>query len=116
LRIYYFKLTRGKVNLLYHKYLDVILKIKIESKIIKNLLVYKKHNALKVNSEYQRGAVWELDQQKRLIDSVLRGYPLPMIYLHDNTVTFEEGTFPSFEIIDGQTTNKCIIFFFRGCI
>ena len=78
------------------------MKIIIEPKTIKSLLTYKKNNALKVNSEYQRGAVWDTDQQKRLIDSVLRGYPLPLIYLHDKTVIFEEGTSFSFEIIDGQ--------------
>ncbi|MBK9982969.1 MAG: DUF262 domain-containing protein [Saprospiraceae bacterium] len=37
---------------------------------------------LTINSEYQRGQVWNSGQQKRLIDSVLRGYPLPIIYLH----------------------------------
>ena len=89
------------------------MEIKIEPKTIKSLLVYKKHNTLKVNSEYQRGAVWELDQQKRLIDSVLIGYPLPMIYLHDKTITLDEGTFPTFEIIDGQQRINALYAFFE---
>ena len=35
------------------------------------------------NPEYQRGEVWTRDQQMKMIDSVLRGYQLPLIYLHD---------------------------------
>ncbi len=37
---------------------------------------------LTVNPEYQRGAVWKDPQQKKLIDSIFRSYPLPLIYLH----------------------------------
>ena len=74
----------------------------VEPRTIKHLLALKKNNALRVNSEYQRGEVWDIDQQKRLIDSVLRGYPLPLIYLHMKTITVEEWKNTSFEIIDGQ--------------
>jgi uncharacterized protein with ParB-like and HNH nuclease domain len=66
------------------------MQIKPETKKIKDLLIYKKSAVLKVNPEYQRGAVWKLDQKKKLIDSVLRGYPLPLIYLHDKTVIQNE--------------------------
>jgi len=41
---------------------------------IKDLLDLKRNNILTVNPEYQRGAVWKDPQQKKLIDSVLRGY------------------------------------------
>jgi uncharacterized protein with ParB-like and HNH nuclease domain len=37
---------------------------------------------LVVNPEYQRGVVWTSALKKRLVDSVLRGYPIPLIYLH----------------------------------
>ena len=47
---------------------------------IKDILELKQNNMLSVNPEYQRGAVWKEPQQKKLIDSVLRGYPLPLIY------------------------------------
>ena len=49
---------------------------------VKDLLELKRNGMLIVNSEYQRGAVWSKSQQKKLIDSVLRGYPLPIFYLH----------------------------------
>ena len=57
---------------------------------------------LTANPEYQRGAVWDSAQKKRLIDSVLRGYPIPLIYLHHIATEFEGAKRDDFEIIDGQ--------------
>ena len=52
------------------------------TKTVEELLQLKTANMLYANPEYQRGAVWTLAQKKRLVDSVFRGYPLPLIYLH----------------------------------
>ncbi len=69
---------------------------------VKELLELRKQQMLVVNPEYQRGAVWTAAQKKRLIDSVLRGYPLPIIYLHH--IKREVGKLVSqrYEVIDGQ--------------
>ena len=37
---------------------------------------------LPVNPEYQRGTVWSLSQKQGLIDSLLRGYQIPLFYVH----------------------------------
>jgi uncharacterized protein with ParB-like and HNH nuclease domain len=37
---------------------------------------------LRVNPEYQRGTRWNLSQKQLLIDSLLRGYDLPVFYVH----------------------------------
>lgn len=75
---------------------------RIEKRTIEGLLALRKNNMLTVNSEYQRGAVWTTVQQKKLIDSVLRGYPLPVIYLHHKKRQIEGMTKDDLEIIDGQ--------------
>jgi hypothetical protein len=86
---------------------------------IENLLRIKDSNMLVVNSEYQRGPVWNESQQKKLIDSVLRGYPLPLIYLHikkvetidlrgNSTVT------EKYEIIDGQQRINSLYKYWKG--
>jgi hypothetical protein len=54
---------------------------------VKDLLVLKRSNMLTVNPKYHRGAVWSEAQQKRLVDSVMRCYPLPLIYLLYKKVT-----------------------------
>jgi 5-methylcytosine-specific restriction endonuclease McrA len=84
---------------------------KQESKTIKELLVYKIHNVLKVNPEYQRGPVWTSAQQKKFIDSALRGYPLPLIYLHDRTIIIDGMVAPSYEVIDGQQRTDALYAF-----
>lgn len=49
---------------------------------IDDLLQWKRLKLLSRNPEYQRGAVWNPPQQKRLVDSVMRGYPIPLLSLH----------------------------------
>ena len=52
------------------------------TKSVEELLQLKKYNMLYVNPEYQRGEVWTLPQKKLLVDSLMRGYPIPLVYLH----------------------------------
>jgi len=73
-----------------------------EVKTVGDLLDLKKANMLYPNPEYQRGAVWTPAQKKRLVDSVLRGYPIPLIYLHHTKRTAAGITNENFEVIDGQ--------------
>ncbi len=72
---------------------------------IKDLLELKRNNMITVNLEYQRGAVWKDPQQKGQIDSVLRGYPLPLIYLHHKKKMVAGMYREDLEIIDGQQRN-----------
>ena len=83
---------------------------------IKDILEWKKGNILRVNPEYQRGAVWKQDQQKKLIDSVMRGYPLPLIYLHHKKQTIGGIQREDFEIIDGQQRINALYYFGEGAI
>ena len=66
------------------------------------------------NPEYQRGEVWTRDQQMKLIDSVLRNYQLPIIYLHDVTKTIAGRTQERYEIIDGQQRTSALRDFVEG--
>jgi hypothetical protein len=49
---------------------------------VRKLMEWKKKRLLLINDEYQRGAVWTLRQEKLLIDSIMRGYPIPQFYFH----------------------------------
>lgn len=42
---------------------------------------YYRGNKLIVNRRYQRKLVWSLDEKKALIESILKGYPIPLILL-----------------------------------
>lgn len=78
---------------------------------IKDFLDWKRGGILTVNPEYQRGAVWNEAQQKKLVDSVLRGYPLPLIYLHHKKRVVGGIPKQDFEIIDGQQRLNALYIF-----
>lgn len=52
-----------------------------------------------VNRQYQRKLVWTVSEKARLIDSILRGYPIPLILLATQT---QENGAKVFEIVDGM--------------
>jgi hypothetical protein len=81
---------------------------------VSDLLELKKHEMLKANPEYQRGLVWSNDQKKKLIDSILRGYPIPLIYLH--RISHKIGGLESnvLNIIDGQQRINALYEFCEG--
>lgn len=72
------------------------------TKTVRDLVDLFKNKMLVANPEYQRGIVWNNKQKKKLIDSVLRGYPLPIIYLHHIKKVVAGMQREDFEIIDGQ--------------
>jgi len=73
-----------------------------EIRTVGELLELRKLNMLYPNPEYQRGVVWKEDQKKRLVDSVLRRYPIPLIYLHHMRRQVAGYANDNFEVIDGQ--------------
>ena len=81
---------------------------------VKELVDLRINEMMAPNPEYQRGAVWTQDQQKKLIDSVLRGYQLPIIYLHDIKRTIGGRTQERYDIIDGQQRITSLRLFVEG--
>ena len=81
---------------------------------IKDLLDLYQNKMLTVNPEYQRGEVWDEPQKKKLIDSVMRGYPLPVIYLHHIHREVAGMQREDLEIIDGQQRIEAIHAFKEG--
>ena len=53
---------------------------------------------INVDAEYQRGKVWSEAQQALLIDSILRGFDIPKIYLRK----LPDGSRFLFDVIDGK--------------
>ena len=81
---------------------------------IEDLVELRRSDMMKVNPEYQRGEVWTVAQQKKLIDSVPRGYQLPVIYLYIITKTVANLTQDRLEIIDGQQRIQSLYMFNEG--
>jgi hypothetical protein len=74
----------------------------LENMTVKDLMELKVASMLYPNLEYQRGPVWSKAQKKSLVDSVLRGYPIPLIYLHYISKQVAGHEQVRYEVIDGQ--------------
>src|SRR5438874_972204 len=85
-----------------------------EKRTIRAILALRTNNMLTANPEYQRGEVWSKTLKKKLIDSVLRGYPLPVIFLHHIKKVVEDMQRDDFEIIDGQQRITAFYEFVEG--
>lgn len=81
---------------------------------VNELVELYRHDMLVANREYQRGQVWSDAQKKKLIDSLMRGYPLPVIYLHHIKKQISGMTSEGLEIIDGQQRIRSLYEFAEG--
>ena len=81
---------------------------------IKDIIDASNDALLAPNPEYQRGSVWQKRQQQMLIDSLLRGYHLPVFYFHVRQTPTKHGVNTRYEIIDGQQRVNSITGFRRG--
>lgn len=68
--------------------------------------------SLKVNRRYQRKLVWDLDEKKEFIDTLLRKYPMPLILMV--SCEFPETGDHYFEVIDGLQRLEAIFSFISG--
>lgn len=66
-------------------------------------------NKIFVNRRYQRKLVWTLEEKQRLIESIIKRYPIPAILVAE-----KEGDQGSYEIIDGLQRLQAIMSFIEG--
>jgi hypothetical protein len=71
------------------------MKYSVTQKTIAELLEWIKKDQIDLHPPYQRNFVWTLKDQKQLIDSIMRGYPLPNFIISIR----KDGTY---EMVDGQ--------------
>lgn len=82
----------------------------VRSENIQRIYEYYTHNRLLVNRRYQRKLVWNIEEKSAFIDSIINGYPVPLILLAE--INNDSDT--SFEIIDGMQRLNAIISFIEG--
>ncbi|WP_053162202.1 DUF262 domain-containing protein [Pseudomonas brassicacearum] len=64
-----------------------------------------------VNRRYQRKLVWTLDEKCRFIDSIINGYPVPIVLLAEQRVATGVG---QYEIIDGMQRLNAVLGFIEN--
>lgn len=68
---------------------------------VKDLQDLHKQKRLIVDRKYQRASNWDVNMQKLFIDSMLREYPVPLVYIHKQE--------DKYYIVDGQQRINAII-------
>lgn len=71
-------------------------------------------NKFNFEPPYQRDSVWSEEKQSFFIDSILRNYPIPPIFLHQK-INDDTGKI-SFEVVDGKQRLNSIVSFIQGDI
>lgn len=71
---------------------------------------------LNIRPAYQREFVYDKDQQKKVIDTVLKGYPLNVMYWVRNPDPTDpsDESLATFEVLDGQQRTLSICKFYGG--
>lgn len=77
-----------------------------EPKSIQSVYTWYREDRLYVNRRYQRKLVWTLEEKQKLIDSILKKYPIPAILIAE-----KEDKQEAFEIIDGLQRLHAILSF-----
>jgi hypothetical protein len=80
---------------------------RIETWTIAQLIAAHTNDNLDLNPPYQRRFIWSLDDQRILIESIYKNYPIPNIFLKENSPG-------RFEVVDGQQRLRTIIAFRSG--
>jgi hypothetical protein len=76
---------------------------------IQSVYGWYSQDKLYVNRRYQRKLVWTLEEKQKLVESILRKYPVPAILVAER----EEST-GTYEIIDGLQRLHAIVSFVEG--
>ncbi|MEM7131485.1 MAG: DUF262 domain-containing protein [Chloroflexota bacterium] len=84
--------------------------ISIEGWSIREIYDRYVKNEIVVNRKYQRKLVWSLDEKASLIESIQKGFPIPLILLAEIQLQGKR----SFEVIDGLQRLDAIISFIEG--
>jgi uncharacterized protein with ParB-like and HNH nuclease domain len=79
----------------------------IKEKTIGEIIELIEDDKINLNPSYQRNFIWSPKDQQMLLDSILKGYPLPNFFIYRKP----DG---KYEMVDGQQRSKTIFRFYKG--
>ncbi|HAZ3729867.1 TPA: DUF262 domain-containing protein, partial [Escherichia coli] len=81
--------------------------LSIKGESIQSLYGYYLSKTFLVNRRYQRKLVWTIDEKRSFIDSIMKGYPVPLVLLAEKN----DSTGRRLEIIDGMQRLNALMSF-----
>src|SRR5206468_1948712 len=73
---------------------------------------WNQRTELALNPEFQRRSVWLVKARSYLLDTILRGFPVPLIFMREKLDLTRMSTVR--EVVDGQQRIKTILDFIDG--
>ncbi len=83
------------------------------NKKVRELITLVKEGKLVPRPEFQRRLVWKIEDKNHFLDSVLRGYPFPEIYVADGEVNLDTGEGTQL-LVDGLQRVSTLVQYFSG--
>src|SRR4051794_5005724 len=77
---------------------------------VSDFLTWQSNGSLQLNPNFQRRAVWKKKAKSFLIDTILRGLPMPGIFLRDLKSDLR-ALRPKRDVVDGQQRIRTILSF-----
>ena len=77
---------------------------------VADFVTWLKNGQLSLSPEFQRRAVWKSGAKSFLIDTIIKGLPIPIIFLRDKRTSLDSYE-PVREIIDGQQRIRTVLSF-----
>lgn len=83
------------------------MKFEIDKWPIAKLIQVHESGGLNLNPSYQRNDIWLKKMKQKLIDSIMRNYPMPAFFLHKTGET-------TYDMVDGQQRTRAIMGYKKG--
>ncbi len=77
---------------------------------VRDLLDFKKSGVLKLSPNFQRNPIWRKSAKSYLIDTIVRGYPIPAILVREKS-SDEDIMKTIREVVDGQQRIRTVLSF-----
>lgn len=82
------------------------MKYTLKSLKIEELIIFIENQTLDLSPSYQREFIWSLKDQKELVNTIFKGYPLPNLFIN----ILPNG---KMEMVDGQQRSRSIYRFYK---
>lgn len=79
---------------------------------VNDILGWNDRQELVLSPNFQRRKVWSPQGKSFLIDSIIKGYPLPQLFIREKILTKERRTIR--EVVDGQQRLRTILEYIEG--
>src|SRR6266480_2216925 len=77
---------------------------------VSDFLSWQRAKSLVLSPSFQRNPVWKVGAKSFLVDTVVRGLPMPIIFLREQKTDLESLE-PKREVVDGQQRLRTLISF-----